>query len=80
MDKVINACKDMEPIDGLMLTEIEARGIELTSLQSIAISLKRIADSMEKASKLPVMNTEGISQEDWDKLVFKPNNFIVNKP
>jgi hypothetical protein len=58
LDKVIKACKDFEPIEGFILNESEARGVEITALQSIAISLKRIADSMEKANKPIAMTTE----------------------
>jgi hypothetical protein len=51
-EKVIRACKDMEPIEGFVLNDAEARGVEITALQSIAISLKRIADSMEKVKRI----------------------------
>jgi hypothetical protein len=37
----------MENMRGVKLTENAARGIEVTSLASIAISLKRIADSLQ---------------------------------
>ena len=58
-DKVIRACKNMEPIEAYMLNESEARGVEITALQSIATSLKRIADKLELSHKQPIiMNAE----------------------
>ena len=50
-------CKNMEPQDGVALNIITARGIEITSLASIAISLKRIADKLELSQKQPIIMT-----------------------
>lgn len=46
-EKVAEACKDMEQQKGFMLSDAEAKGVHATALISIAISLKRIADSMQ---------------------------------
>lgn len=47
-EKVAKACKGMESLKALTLTQDEVRGVEISALQSIAISLKRIADSLQK--------------------------------
>lgn len=57
METVAKACKNMEPIETVTMDEIIARGIEITALTSIAVSLKRIADKLELAQKQPIMMT-----------------------
>jgi hypothetical protein len=64
-DKVAKACAGMEPIEPYCLTEVEAKGVEITALQSIAISLKRIADKLELSQKQPIVMTA----EDYKKVL-----------
>jgi hypothetical protein len=47
---------------------------------SIAISLKRIADSMEKASKPPVMNEVKMIEEEYKRWYSNHQGSVVNKP
>lgn len=56
---VTKACKGFEPIEALQLNELTARGIEVTAMVSIAISLKRIADSMDKINVERLKGTAG---------------------
>jgi hypothetical protein len=47
---------------------------------SIAISLKRIADSMEKANKPPVMADIKMTEEEYQRWYNCHPGSIVNKP
>lgn len=44
----VEAGKRFEPIEPFQLSATTERAIKVTALMSIAISLKRIADSLEK--------------------------------
>lgn len=54
-EKVAEICSDLEPMKAFSATPDETRGVEITALHSIAISLKRIADKLELSQKQPVM-------------------------
>ena len=51
---------------------------DIPALYSVAISLKRIADSLEKLSKPQLANK--LSDEEYDKLIETHPRYIVNKP
>lgn len=46
-EKVASICSDLEPMQAFQMSDNEARGVEITALHSIALSLKRIADKLE---------------------------------
>jgi len=73
-DKVSEACEGFENIKSYMLTKFEARGIEITALQSIAISLKRIADKLELSQKQPIMMTKEDAEEYYRKYKTHPGS------
>lgn len=50
-EKVAEICSDLEPMKAFSATPDEIRGVEITALHSIAISLKRIADRLDKPEK-----------------------------
>lgn len=49
------ACKDMEGIESIAMSEVVDKGCRTTALMSIAISLKRIADKLELSQKQPIL-------------------------
>lgn len=56
-ERVAKACVGMEPIEAASFSELSAKGVQLTTMISIAISLKRIADKLELSTKQPVIMT-----------------------
>lgn len=53
----VEAAKRFEPIEAFELNERTERALNVTTLMSIAISLKRIADKLELAYKQPIIMT-----------------------
>jgi len=49
-------------------------------LYSIAISLKRVADSIEKLSKPPIMSDFKMTEEEYNKWYSMHPGSIVSKP
>lgn len=51
------ACKNMEGIESIAMSEVVDKGCRTTALMSIAISLKRIADKLDLSQKQPILMT-----------------------
>lgn len=47
-ERVAELCRDMEPILAGVMTLATSEGVRTTALISVAVSLKRIADSIAK--------------------------------
>lgn len=73
-------CKDFEPIGAVELNNLTAKGVEITAIISIAISLKRIADKLELSQKQPViMNAEEYAKYQELKIKLPDGRIVESK-